>query len=350
MITVKPIMSQFIEQLVPFQFSILQIRYLPLENLTLDKHPSMILRGNLGNQLLTMACLQQGDCKSDGQCQQAYDCLYGKLFQTKVPKDSTILRHQQSAPRPFVFDFPEWILEKDAAATKRCYTYSPDKPLEFNLILFGQALEHLTHIIFALDQFGRKGLYDKTRDERVPIILEQIDSLDSLHDSQGTRLFSGAVKKVFDSLQILNAKTWLNNLPTKKDSYSVHIDFLSPTQLKYKKNLLPKPSVEALIRGLLRRLMGLSYVHCQTPLDIDAKALISSSQQAVEKHNHIQTSAMGHYSKRQRQSVYLGGFYGTINFDNVAASLLPLLRLGEILHVGKSTVYGLGKMSLRMME
>lgn len=343
-------MRQLIEQLEPFQCSILRVRYLPLEDLTLHKHPSMILRGNLGNQLLETSCLHQGNCKSDGQCQQPYDCCYGKLFQTNVPQNSSVLRHQQSAPRPFVFDFPEWILEKDEAATKRSYDYSPDKPLEFNLILFGQALEYLTHIIFALDQFGRRGLYDKARDKRVPIILEQVDSLDALDDSQGKRLFSGAVKKIFDSLQVLNAKAWLRDLPQENDSYAVHIRFLSPTQLKYKKRLLSKPSLEALVRGLLRRLMSLSYVHCQTELDIDAKALIALSEKALEKSSNIQTSFLGHYSKRQRQSVYLGGFYGTITFDNVVASLLPLLRLGELVHVGKSTVYGLGKMKVSIAE
>lgn len=344
-------MRQLIEQLELFRFSILRLRYLPSEEVHLAKHPSILLRGHFGNQLLAMSRSGQEGCppchsEIEGQCSEDCSCLYSTLFQSKVPKNSPILRQQQSAPRPFVFDFPQESFDYGKLAAEQVYRYSSERLLEFNLILIGQALDYVPFIILAFEQFGKAGLYDKIRDKRVPVILEQVDSLDTLTSPQGKRLFSGALKKIFDSLEVLNAQTYLGTLPRQDHSYTVQIDFLSPTQLKYNKSLVAKPSLEILIRALLRRLMALSYVHCQTELDIDSKVLIAASKEAVEKSNHIHTSFMGHYSKRQRQSVYLGGFYGTITFDNVAASLVPLLRLGELVHVGKSTVYGLGKMKV----
>ena len=39
----------------------------------------------------------------------------------------------------------------------------------------------------------------------------------------------------------------------------------------------------------------------------------------------------------------MGCFMGDITFEGELAEFLPFLRLGEYLHVGKGTVYGLGE-------
>ena len=49
------------------------------------------------------------------------------------------------------------------------------------------------------------------------------------------------------------------------------------------------------------------------------------------------------YSNRQEKRLKMGGFMGDITFEGELAEFLPFLRLGEYLHVGKGTVYGLGE-------
>jgi CRISPR/Cas system endoribonuclease Cas6 (RAMP superfamily) len=39
----------------------------------------------------------------------------------------------------------------------------------------------------------------------------------------------------------------------------------------------------------------------------------------------------------------MGGFLGDITFEGDLAEFLPVIKLGEFLHVGKGTVYGMGK-------
>jgi len=39
----------------------------------------------------------------------------------------------------------------------------------------------------------------------------------------------------------------------------------------------------------------------------------------------------------------MGGFLGEITFEGELTEFLPFLKLGEYLHIGKGTVYGLGK-------
>jgi CRISPR/Cas system endoribonuclease Cas6 (RAMP superfamily) len=41
-----------------------------------------------------------------------------------------------------------------------------------------------------------------------------------------------------------------------------------------------------------------------------------------------------------------GGFVGDATFEGDLAEFLPALRLGELVHVGKGTTFGLGKYRL----
>jgi CRISPR/Cas system endoribonuclease Cas6 (RAMP superfamily) len=52
------------------------------------------------------------------------------------------------------------------------------------------------------------------------------------------------------------------------------------------------------------------------------------------------------YSARQDTRMTLGGFMGTATFAGELDVFMPLLRLGEVVHVGKGTAFGLGKYRL----
>ena len=52
------------------------------------------------------------------------------------------------------------------------------------------------------------------------------------------------------------------------------------------------------------------------------------------------------WSNRQRSSMKFGGLVGSITYENVPASFLPFLELGEKLQVGKQTSFGLGRYAL----
>jgi CRISPR/Cas system endoribonuclease Cas6 (RAMP superfamily) len=49
------------------------------------------------------------------------------------------------------------------------------------------------------------------------------------------------------------------------------------------------------------------------------------------------------YSARQDTRMKMGGFVGKVNYRGDVGEFLPLLRLGEILHLGKGTGFGLGR-------
>ncbi|RKY70285.1 MAG: hypothetical protein DRQ24_09550, partial [Candidatus Latescibacterota bacterium] len=49
------------------------------------------------------------------------------------------------------------------------------------------------------------------------------------------------------------------------------------------------------------------------------------------------------YSSRQNRRMKLGGVLGEICFEGEWQSFLPFILLGEVVHVGKGTSFGLGQ-------
>jgi CRISPR/Cas system endoribonuclease Cas6 (RAMP superfamily) len=49
------------------------------------------------------------------------------------------------------------------------------------------------------------------------------------------------------------------------------------------------------------------------------------------------------YSNRQETRMKMGGFMGEITYEGDFEPFLPYIRLGEYMHVGKGSSFGLGR-------
>jgi hypothetical protein len=71
--------------------------------------------------------------------------------------------------------------------------------------------------------------------------------------------------------------------------------------------------------------------------------------------NLLRRTSLVHYfhgngrwnSSRQEQRINMGGFVGEITFEGDLRSFMPLIKAGEVLHVGKGTAFGLGRHETR---
>ena len=102
------------------------------------------------------------------------------------------------------------------------------------------------------------------------------------------------------------------------------------------------------LRTLVRRLALLAYFHCNQEADVgQIRKLIAAAQAVRIKRSSLRWRDWERYSTRQRNTMKLGGLVGEVTYEGELTAFLPSLRLGELVHVGKGTSFGLGKYLVR---
>jgi CRISPR/Cas system endoribonuclease Cas6 (RAMP superfamily) len=101
---------------------------------------------------------------------------------------------------------------------------------------------------------------------------------------------------------------------------------------------------------LLGRISSLSYFHCGQPLQADFRGLIDRAAQVQLVNSQTRWEDWSRFSGRQHQRIELGGLIGRATYRGPLAEYLPLLALGELVHVGKGTVFGNGQYQIEQEQ
>lgn len=118
------------------------------------------------------------------------------------------------------------------------------------------------------------------------------------------------------------------------------------------------PSVYQLARSAAYRLATLAMLYDDPSYFFDKYAMadrietfVVPAAEAVLISADIRYAKCYSTPKKGHNTVYLmGGYVGSLRFDNVPAALLPLLSAGSVLGVGSDINYGLGCYDLRVIE
>jgi CRISPR-associated endoribonuclease Cas6 len=293
----------------------------------LKSDPAVGQRGIISNgvnrEKICESCLLKGKC------------VYSYVFETPPPSDTSRMRKYPFAPHPFIITPP---LEE-----KR--TYREGEMLCFELTLIGKSIDYLPYFIYTFDELGRMGIgKGKGRYQ-----LEEVKTVNIGERSKdkGQRLgtiYCGQdkiLKNTYKMITIENLQP--DSLLTSTSASTLNLVFLTPTRLKFDGSLSPKPEFHILFRNLLRRISLLSYFHCGEGLELDFKGLIESSRDIKVKKEKLAWYDWERYSNRQETKMKMGGFIGSIIFEGDFKEFFPFLLLGEYIHVGKGTSFGLGK-------
>jgi len=153
--------------------------------------------------------------------------------------------------------------------------------------------------------------------------------------------FGNAFKRVVCALR---NKECIENKNTKL----LTLNFLTPARIVYNNHLTLDLEFHILIRNLLRRLSLLYYFHCDGDSSKwDFKKIIQESEEIKVKQKSLRWYDLERYSARQATKMKMGGFVGKITFEGNIEPFMPVIRAGEILHVGKGTGFGLGKYAVQ---
>ena len=114
-----------------------------------------------------------------------------------------------------------------------------------------------------------------------------------------------------------------------------------PPEIRKRPDL--RPGVPYPFRNLLRRLSALSYFHCGRQLGprLPGPRAPGTAGRDLLPRPPVDGLAALTFA-RQQTTLLMGGLVGTATFRGLLTEFLPLLHLGELIHVGKGTVFWIG--------
>ena len=288
---------------------------------SLPAYTGSTLRGAFGHALRKLVCVMGPD-QPCVDCLLRRTCHYTRLFETSIEGEPpAFLAGVPTAPRPYVFEPRAGAGDLAAGA-----------PLEFDLLLFGQAADLASYALLAVDRMAAAGLGKG----RARFTLDQ-----ALAQTP-----EGGWSPLVDQGRLRGTGTVQPLVPPRGglDTPRVRLRFRTPTRLMLRGRLAEGATFRELAFLMLRRTLELAHFH------LPGAVLDWTFRPYLEKANAVRIAAADlswkdwqRYSNRQERKMTLGGFVGTLDLEGDLAPFIPLLRTAEIVHLGKGATFGLGK-------
>jgi hypothetical protein len=308
------------------RFSVFEFILAPERTVEFPSFKGNVFRGALGKTLRNLTCVFKGTDTGCKVCFVRDKCIYSRVFEGLRRKDGSILGNVENAPHPFVLFVPD----------KYRLEYPENIKIHFFLTLIGDVVEYIPYFILALEEIGKKGIGNT----RTPFRIESVIN-------SGKSIYNPAAKTITKDFPFISGSDYLNE---KSPGQTLTIELVTPIRLKFAKQFQKFITFEMIMRNLLRRIQLLSALYCEGPERVDFKDLIEWSKGIKLVDSTIHWEQQTRFSYRQEKTVAMGGVSGSLEFSGDLDRFMPFLKIGEFLHVGKSTAYGLGKMCLRRPE
>lgn len=274
------------------------------------------LRGAFGRALRRTACITgQSTCTG---CPLRNSCAYGVVFDPAAPAQALHPSFRDGLPRYVMQAPPLGACQLTAGQNQT-----------FDLLLFpGTQVHHglVEHTLRrAVEQeLMQAGLFKLICTQRSETLLPQPG-----HDHSASE-------------------------DPSQDTAQITLRWLTPLRLQHQGKPVFKPQqldASSLIRALLRRHLQWCQATGQPAPDTQAEAAAVSA--CTLDTRQLQWHDIQRHSGTQNQKLPLGGLIGSATLSGPSPALhqlLPLLQMGEQLHIGKETVMGLGRYRLGTMH
>jgi hypothetical protein len=297
------------------------------KGLVLPAWKGSTFRGGFGHVFKRLACVYLGqECAA---CLAPSVCAYGKVFETSPNgQEGGFMGGYDQVPRPYLIETP---LERQTE-------YEPGEMITVRLKLFGQAVDYAPIFITTFRELGKEGIGTGRRSYRL------------LHaESEG---LNGYTRTVYlDGAEQFHAPVIFTGEDIRNFSRKVDVErknratvfFDTPVRVKWQGRYTSDPMFHLIIRNLVRRGTGLLRFHHGVEIEGDVRGLIQRAERVRMVRQEVRWMDQSRYSARQDTKMKLGGFVGWAQYEGDLEEFLPWLRLGEVIHVGKNTVFDLGR-------
>ncbi len=249
--------------------------------------------------------------------------IYRYLFETESRESG-----HQDAPRPFILVPALGARELEAGDLFRV-----------TLKLFGRGCEYLPEMTEALMLAGEQGLGK----EKAGFALTKIVHREGPHPWVCFHSLLGWEQ----AYQPLPSPLGLFSKTEELDSSDrITVDFLTPTRLIHRGQRISDPDLHVLVRNVVRRLNCLLAFHGGKVAFDDPRPLIELASQFKSEHQ-LEWVDWERTSNRQKRRITMGGVVGRSVFrGSVTSALRDVLKAAEVLHLGKSTTFGMGSVAI----
>jgi len=279
------------------------------------------LRGGFGFIFKKAVCPdEERICKF---CLLKNTCAYAYIFET--PRTDTLKSSYRLSeyPHPYVIEPPLYDIY-----------FAPKNRLSFDLILIGNAIKFLPYFVITFQELGRVGIGNK----RKKYIIEKIE--DTFNN--GAEIYQPNLNYYPPNFTIKR----FSEIREESKVYNKEIltlEFVTPTRIVVGNRLTSKINFLLFIKSLLRRISLISQIHCNNILPFSYLPLLEMASKVETINSDINWIDWERYSSRQKRRIKLGGFVGKITFEEGWNNFSPFIKLGEYIHIGKGTSFGLGK-------
>ena len=295
-----------------------------VEKAVVPPYEGSMIRGAFGRAFKESCCPFPHE--NGNGCPMGDKCPYGYVFETSPPEDAREFAKNREVPRPYVFEPPD--------GTKM--EYEPGEKMRFGFTVVGRAAEYMPYFVYAFSRMGDEGIGRR----RASYELENIMASNPL---------TGAAEEVFDGETVKNRRlptSWDDAVQVARglEGERLRVEFLTPAFVKFRGGVSPEaPSFAALVQNLLIRLPMLSAVHCGEIWREDFRALVARAQEVETIRDETAWASFRRHSSFKNRVETLEGIVGHAEYAGPLAEFLPLLCIGQIVHVGKRAVFGLGR-------
>ena len=196
---------------------------------------------------------------------------------------------------------------------------------DFSFYLFNEVCEKLPYIVSSLHMMLTQNGLGKEKNiySNYEMFINDISCLD-----KGKIILPNDYIKTFD----------INNRYK-----NITLNFVTPLRIKKENRFLRGDEIEldSLINSIYQRQMKLMNRNFKKfPYEIKGEIV----------NKDLRFKELTRLSNRQKTTMNLGGIIGKIEFKNLNKECYEVLKLGELLGIGKQTVFGLGKIKIDSEE
>jgi hypothetical protein len=284
---------------------------------------SSIFRGMIGKVFRDQACINKGqECEA---CPFISACPYGSIFEPT----SEVFAPEFSEKTKFLT--PPLIV---CGPYFRENNWNKNEEVELTITIFGDYGEYMPDFHEALKMVGRLGVgKDRIRFSVIQNRQQFFDGKEEVLAKEGVLLKEPAIYEY----------SWTSSAD---NIGKVLIKLETPLRYKAKGKIVTDISVSSFIHTVFRRVEFLTSLYSTNPITFDGRKMevVINSLQITDK--QISTTDFERYSGRQKNVMNWKGVIGSFVLTGNLSPLIHLLKFAGEFHIGKQTVFGLGKFSV----